>query len=137
VKRIKELEKSLSGGSGEDRKAKSDDLLKRAKDKGTFKVLSEEAEIENPKNLRDLADTMLNRIKSGIVVLGARKNGKAFLVAKVSKELTSKYKAKDLIRNISGIIGGGGGGKDEIAEAGGSKPENLPEALKKVYEIVK
>jgi len=136
VKRVKELEKQLTGNAQTDRKAKSEDLFSKAKDIGKIKVLSAEADVGNPKDLREMADLMLDKMKKGVVVLGTKSGKKAFLTAKVSKDLTSQYSAKSLIKDISKIIGGGGGGKDDIAEAGGSKPEKLNDALKRVYELV-
>lgn len=136
VSRAKELEKKIADGSAPDLRAKSDEMLKNAKDMGGFKVISAEASVENPRNLRALADQMLDRIKNGIVVLGTKNNEKAFLVAKVSKELSQKFSAKVIIQDISKIIGGGGGGKEEIAEAGGNIPDKLEEALSRVFDII-
>lgn len=80
--------------------------------------------------LRDFSDRLKNRLKSCIIVLGAAQGDKALLLTAVSGDLTGKADAVLLIRQISGAIGGGGGGRSDLAQAGGKKPENLDKALK-------
>ena len=137
VAKVRELEKKIEIGAGEDAKDVLAEIINGAKIANGIKIISREIEVDNPKILRSMADTALDKLSSGIVVLGAKLGGKAYMVVKISKDLSSKHSAKDLIGQISKIIGGGGGGRPEIAEAGGSKPENLKEALDKVYEIIK
>jgi alanyl-tRNA synthetase len=80
--------------------------------------------------LRDFADRLKNRLKSCIIVLGAAQGDKALLLAGVTDDLVKKIDAVTLIRRISGAIGGGGGGRPDLAQAGGKKPENIEKALK-------
>jgi alanyl-tRNA synthetase len=80
--------------------------------------------------LRDFADRLKNRLKSCIIVLGAAQGDKALLLAGVTDDLVKKIDAVTLIRHISGAIGGGGGGRPDLAQAGGKKPENIEKALK-------
>ncbi len=136
LKRIKELEKKIESGDVVNKKEKSEELLNSARKVNDFKLLSAETPADNPKALREMADLMLDKLQKGIVVLGTKSGSKVFITAKVSKDLTSKYSAKTLIQSISKIIGGGGGGKPDIAEAGGSKPDKLKEALDKIYDLV-
>ena len=91
----------------------------------------------NRSELRDLADKIKEKIKPGVVVLGTKQDNKAFLVVSISKDLTDKLNASNLVKQISEIIKGGGGGRADFAEAGGSKPEFLDKALNKSFEIVK
>ncbi len=101
-----------------------------------IKVLSQKVANLDRNALRQLADRLRNELGSGVVVLGTPTNGKAALVAMVSSDLTSRLRAGDLIREIAPSIGGGGGGRPEMAEAGGKNPAGLPEALDRVFGFV-
>ncbi|MGH7897122.1 MAG: DHHA1 domain-containing protein, partial [Candidatus Binatia bacterium] len=74
---------------------------------------------------------------SGIVVLGTTRGDKALLLAAVTKDLVGRYAAGQIIKQIAPVIGGGGGGKPELAQAGGPDASKIDEALEKVYEVVK
>ncbi len=76
-------------------------------------------------------------MKSGIIVLGAVSGKKALLISIVTNDLTKKYQAGKIIKEIAGIVGGGGGGRPDMAQAGGSKPENLDKALNAVSNLIK
>ena len=91
----------------------------------------------NRSELRTLADRIKEKIKPGVVVLGSKQDNKAFLVVSISKDLTDRLNANSLVKQISAIIKGGGGGRADFAEAGGSKPEFLDKALNQSFEIVK
>ncbi|MBW2011042.1 MAG: alanine--tRNA ligase, partial [Deltaproteobacteria bacterium] len=93
--------------------------------------------VDNPAALRDLADKFKDKIKSGIFVLGSASGKKVFLVVLVTKDLTDRFNAGKIIKEIAAEVGGGGGGRPDMAQAGGSKPEKLDQALDKVYEVVK
>lgn len=101
-----------------------------------MKVLSKRVAVETPAALRDLADRFREKLKSGIVVLGSVVGTKALLVAVVSKDLAHQYHAGNIVKQISAIVGGRGGGRPDMAQAGGTKPENLDQALEKVYELL-
>ena len=79
--------------------------------------------------LRDLTDRVKQQKKAGVVLVGATDDGRAFLVANVDAEFVSRVHAGELIREIAPVIGGGGGGRPTLAEAGGKNPEKLAEAL--------
>ncbi|MBN1552667.1 alanine--tRNA ligase [bacterium] len=87
--------------------------------------------------LRELADQLKQKIGSGIVLLGSVLNEKAHLVLTVTADLTAKFPAGQLIRPIAKEIDGGGGGRPDMAQAGGSKPEKLTEALAMFPELVR
>jgi alanyl-tRNA synthetase len=87
--------------------------------------------------LRDMADTLRSKLGSGVVVIGTRSDGNVSLVAAVSKDLTARVKAGELVKRLSAIVGGGGGGRPDFAQAGGKDPEKLPTALAAVQEAVR
>jgi len=86
---------------------------------------------------RQLSDTLLARIKSGIIILGRKDDGKAGIIVRVSDDLTDKIKAGNIIKEIAPIIGGKGGGKPDMAEGGGTDPGKLSEALDAAYRYIK
>ena len=99
-------------------------------------VLAKKVEIDNPSQLRDLADKFKAKIKSGVILLGAESNGKALLISIVTDDLTKKYKAGDIVKKAAALVGGGGGGRPDMAQAGGSNPANLDKALNSVYDLI-
>jgi alanyl-tRNA synthetase len=137
ISRVSELEKQMERGATEKRKTSVDDIINKKHQLNGFVCIADIVQAENPKSLRETADMVMDKIKSGVVSLGANINDKVSMVVKVSEDLTAKYDAKNLIKEISGIIGGGGGGRKDLAEAGGSKPERLQEALDKIFEKIK
>jgi alanyl-tRNA synthetase len=101
-----------------------------------IQVLALEVAATDPKGLREFAVKLHNRLKSGIVVLGSRADDKALLIAMVSKDLTKRFNAGEIIRELAPIVGGSGGGRADMAQAGGPDKEKLAEALQQAYEIV-
>ena len=100
-----------------------------------IKVIAKKVEIENPSQLRDLADKFKTKIGSGIILLGAKSGEKALLISVVTKDLTKNYKAGDIVKQAAKIVGGGGGGRPDMAQAGGTKPENLDKALESIFKV--
>ncbi|HKS08092.1 MAG TPA: alanine--tRNA ligase [Pyrinomonadaceae bacterium] len=100
------------------------------------KVLAREASGLDAPAMRQLSDTLLARIKSGVVILGRSGEGKVSLIVRTSADLTSKVPAGQVIKELAPIVGGRGGGKADMAEGGGNQPENLATALQKSYEVV-
>lgn len=86
--------------------------------------------------LRALADRLRDKLKSGVIALGAANDGKALLLVVVTKDLVEKLRAGDLIKEMAKEVGGTGGGRPEMAQAGGKNPERLDAALGKVFELV-
>lgn len=85
---------------------------------------------------RQLSDTLLARLKSGVVVLGRREDEKVSIIVRVSADLTDRVKAGNVIKEIAPIVGGRGGGKPAMAEGGGSQPEKLSEAIDASYAVI-
>jgi alanyl-tRNA synthetase len=100
------------------------------------KVLARRVEADNPGALRDLVDRFRDRLKSGVVVLGCVSGAKALLIAGVTKDLRGRFHAGNIIKALAPMVGGGGGGKPDLAQAGGSQPENLDQALAQAYDVV-
>ena len=86
--------------------------------------------------LRNLADTLRQKLGSGVVVLGMESGGKATLLAAVTDDLTERVRAGDLVRELATVVGGRGGGKPNLAQAGGPDVGKLDEALQKTHEMV-
>jgi alanyl-tRNA synthetase len=101
-----------------------------------IKVLAREASGLDAAAMRQLSDTLLARIKSGVVVLGRSSDGKVSLIVRTSADLTGKVPAGQVIRELAPMVGGRGGGKADMAEGGGNQPENLSAALEKSFEVV-
>ena len=80
-------------------------------------------------DLRNLADTFRSKIKSGVVVLGSVTDGKVTLLTAVTKDLLDRVQANTLINKLAPIVGGKGGGKPDLAQAGGKDPDKLNEAI--------
>jgi len=100
------------------------------------KLLTKLVEGLEPSEAKNLADTLRGQLGSGVVVIGNRLEGKASLLVALTSDLTARVKAVDLVRDLGKIIGGGGGGRPDMAEAGGKLPEKLPEALARAGEIL-
>lgn len=101
-----------------------------------IKMLAQKVAVDSPAALRDMADKFKDSLKSGVVVLGAEAGNKVLLIVGVTKDLTGHYKAGNIIKEVAAIVGGSGGGRPDMAQAGGSQPEKLDEALEKAYGIV-
>ncbi|NVM56834.1 MAG: hypothetical protein HWN51_01755 [Desulfobacterales bacterium] len=132
----KTLEKELAAMKAKAEAEASDRLLSEIKVVNGVLVLAQEVSVYTPAALRDMADHLKAKMKSGIVVLGSRREEKVLLVAVVTKEHMERFHAGKILKQVAAIVGGGGGGRPDMAQAGGSKPEKLPEALAKVFDIV-
>ncbi|MFZ2950138.1 MAG: alanine--tRNA ligase [Desulfuromonadaceae bacterium] len=116
--------------------AASGDLLAQALDVQGVRLLAAQVQVEDIKALRDLSDTLKDRIGEGVIALGAAIGGKANLLVAVTKSLSGSIRAGDIIKQIAPIVGGSGGGKPELAQAGGNQPDKLDEALAAVSAII-
>jgi alanyl-tRNA synthetase len=132
----KALEKELAAIKAKAQVEASDQVLSDIQVVDGVSVLAQEVAVDTPAALRDLADNLKARMKSGIIVLGSKANGKVLLVAVVTKDHLETYHAGRILKEVAAVVGGGGGGRPDMAQAGGSKPEKLTEALAAVYEIV-
>ncbi len=102
-----------------------------------IKVLAVKLDDVDIKAMRDMVDQLKNKLGSSAIVLAAAKEGKVSLIAGVSKDLVTKIKAGDLVNSVATLVGGKGGGRPDMAQAGGNNPEALDEALKQVPDWVR
>ncbi len=126
-KEIKKL-KSQPGGNGSANQ-KIETL------NGIF-FLTSEIESEDPRELREMADRQLEKLKSGIVVIGAKSAQKASLVVKISRDLTPKFEANKMVSAAAKVLGGSGGGRPDMAQAGGPNVDALQAAFENIRKSV-
>jgi alanyl-tRNA synthetase len=125
----KRLEKQLAQLEGRLARNQAQDLAAAARQVAGVSVLAARMDGLDPDGLRGVVDTLRDRLPSGIIVLGSASEGKVSLVAAVSKDLTKRFPAGRLVQDIAKMVGGGGGGRPDLAQAGGKDPSKLDEAL--------
>jgi alanyl-tRNA synthetase len=133
-RRARELEKALEEAGGKLAAAQSGDLAAQAVVVGAAKILAVKVQ-GDAKALRELADKLRDKLGSGVVALGAEVDGKAVLLVAVTRDLTGKVKAGDLVKEAAKLVGGAGGGKPDLAQAGGADPSGLEAALEKIKAL--
>ncbi|MBE9529066.1 MAG: alanine--tRNA ligase [Proteobacteria bacterium] len=136
MERTKEIERELQELKGKSKANEAGELADEAKEINGITVFAKKIEADDPKKLRQMADTLRTKLGSGVILLGSAKAGKAFLLAAVTKDLTDKLRAGDIIKRIAPIVGGRGGGKPELAQAGGTEPDKLDAAIAELVTIV-
>ena len=129
VERNRELEREVQALKGRLASGGGRDLLSEAVEVKGVKVLATRIDGVDPSPLRDAADKLRNQLGTGVVVLGSVQGRKVRLVADVSGDLTDSLHAGRLVGAIAKQVGGKGGGRADFAQAGGTQPENLDEAL--------
>jgi len=135
-RRLKDLERALEEAKGKVASAQSGDLAAQAADVNGAKVLAARVQGDG-KALRELADKLRDRLGKGVVALASEQEGKAILLVAVTKDLVAKLKAGDLVREAAKLVGGSGGGKPDLAQAGGPDPSGIERALEKVKELAR
>ena len=114
----------------------ADTFLSQARYLKGIKVIATCVEASNSKTLREFADGIKEQLKSGIIILGGKSQEKALLVVVVTKDLIPRFHAGKIIQEVAKGIGGSGGGRADMAQAGGKETQKLEEALERAYEIV-
>ncbi len=137
LKRQKELEKEVARLTASMALSDLDQLFAAAVDVAGIKVIAAKVPLDSPKTLREIGDKVRDKMQSGVAVLGGEFGGKAALLALVSKDLTGRVKAGDVVNRVASIVGGKGGGRPDMAQAGGTMPDKLDEAVGNVVQIVK
>ena len=135
-KQQKQLEKQLEQLKGKLAAQAGGDLASRAVEIDGIMVLAAELEGADVKTLRDTVDQLKNKLGKAAIVLGSRDGGKLTLIAGVTKGETGRIKAGDLVNAVAQQCGGRGGGRPDMAQAGGSEPEKLPAALESLPQWV-
>jgi alanyl-tRNA synthetase len=115
---------------------KPDDILAGVREIGGVKVLARKLDADSPKDLREAADRIKDYLQAGVIVVGAVNSGRAMLTCVVTKGLTERFNARRIISKLSGIVGGKGGGRPDMAQGGGPKHDLLPSALEESYRLV-
>ena len=143
---VDRVEKILAAQKEKDReieKLKSQMLTKQAssildevRDIAGVKVLAAVIDEKDPKALRSYGDRIRDQLGSGIIIFGAHAGDKAQLLVMVTKDLTDRFSAGDIIKQIAPVVGGRGGGRNDMAQAGGKEPEKLQEALDKAVQMI-
>jgi alanyl-tRNA synthetase len=103
---------------------------------GGVRVLVRRVEGVDGKELRDLVDDLRGQLKSGLVFVASKLDGRVSLALGVTPDLRERFKAGDLVREVAAVVGGKGGGRPDFAQAGGSQPEKLDEAVERLYALV-
>ncbi len=132
----KELEKQNNQFKGKLASSAGSDLASQAKDIAGIKVLSASVEGIDPKALRDTVDQLKNKLGSGVVILAAPGDEKVALVAGVTKDVTDRLKAGELMQFVATQLGGKGGGRPDMAQGGGTDIAALPKAIDSVFSWV-
>jgi alanyl-tRNA synthetase len=142
VTRVASIQSAMKAAEKETERLKTKMAEMQADDGGPvteingIKTIVQQVTVEKPAALRELADRFKDRIGSGIVVLGCEAGGKALLIVVVTKDLVNRFHAGNMIKAIAGVVGGGGGGRPDMAQAGGTQPQNLEKALDKAMELI-
>ena len=136
AERVKELEKEVANLKRKLASGAGGDLTQQAVEVAGIKVLAAKIDDVDPKTLRDSADQLKNKLGKAVVVLATVTDGKVSLVAGVTKAESSQFKAGELIGQIAAQVGGKGGGRPDMAMAGGTDPSGLDAALASVVPWV-
>jgi alanyl-tRNA synthetase len=133
---VRALERELGRLKSKLASSQGEDLAAQAVQVKGAKVLAATLEGADPKTLRETMDKLKDRLKSAAIVLGAVNDGKVSLIAGVTSDLTAKVKAGELVNYVAQQVGGKGGGRPDMAQAGGTEPAKLPNALESVRNWV-
>ncbi len=136
LERQKKLEKELEALKGRLAAAQAKDLMDQVRQVDGVSVLALKVDAADPKSLRDYAVKFQDKLKSGIVVLGSDATEKAMLIALVSKDLTKRFPAGEIIKALAPVVGGSGGGRPDMAQAGGPDKDKIPAALEAAYGVI-
>lgn len=131
---LKEIQKLKSRGAAET----AGELAESAQEAGGVKYVTASVPTADVDTLRSLADSIADKLRSGVIVLAGSENSKVLFVGKVTSDLVGKgFHAGNILRDVARVAGGGGGGKPEFAQAGGKDASKIPAALEKAAEIIR
>jgi alanyl-tRNA synthetase len=137
LEQVKTLEKELAAAKGKLASAQGDELLAKAVDVNGIKVLAATLNGADVPALRETMDKLKDKLKTAAIVLAAVNEGKVSLIAGVTSDATAKVKAGELVNFVAQQVGGKGGGRPDMAQAGGTDPSGLPKALDGVTDWVR
>jgi alanyl-tRNA synthetase len=136
IDQMKALEKQLAGLKRDAAGSQAGDLLGGTREVKGVRVLVSKVDDYDREALRHLVDTLRQKMGSGVVVLATVDQGKVALIAAVTKDLTQKLHAGKIVQEIAKLLGGSGGGKPDLAEAGGKDTSGIQNALDQVYPLI-
>ena len=134
--RVRELEKEVAALAASRALSSLDQLLDSAVEVDGITVIAGRIQMDSAKTLREVGDKIRDRMGSAVAVIGGDNNGKAALLALVAKDLTGRIKAGPLVAAVAAMVGGRGGGRPDMAQAGGPMVDKLDEALAAVPDTV-
>ena len=137
LERQKDLERELATLESRLKSGQANDILDQVKEVDGVKILAAEVDSTDAKGLREMADKLRDKLVSGVIAIGCPYEGKVNLLVAVTADLTGKLHAGKLVGTLAADVGGRGGGRPDLAQAGGSQPEKLSTALNKVTELVR
>jgi alanyl-tRNA synthetase len=129
-KEIENLRRKLASGGGRD-------LASEVRDVDGVRVLATRVDGADAKALREVADQQRDKVKSGVIVLAGVEGDKIALVSMVTPDLVGRFNAGKIVGEVSKMVGGKGGGRPDMAQGGGSEPQNLDAALARVFDLVR
>jgi alanyl-tRNA synthetase len=129
---VRHLEKELAQMKSKLANSQSGDLTSQVKTVKGIQVLAASLEGVDARALRETLDNLKDKLNSAVIVLAAVVDGRVTLIAGVTPDLTARVKAGELVNMVAQQVGGKGGGRADMAQAGGTQPENLPSALESV-----
>jgi alanyl-tRNA synthetase len=137
LERQKELEREIQKLRGQFEKDQIPELLAKKQSVDGINVLVSQVDGVDAKQLRDIADQLKEKLGSGVVVLASAGASNVNLVASVTPDLTRRYHAGNIIKELARLVGGGGGGRPDFAQAGGKEPGKIAAALKRAEELIR
>jgi len=137
IDNAKSLEKELAALKSKLASAQGDELINQAQDINGVKVLAARLEGAEVATLRETMDKLKDKLKTAAIVLASVSEGKVSLIAGVTADTTARLKAGELVNFVAQQVGGKGGGRPDMAQAGGTQPESLAQALASVPDWVR
>jgi alanyl-tRNA synthetase len=132
----KEQEKAMAAMQAKLASANSGALLKQVKSLAGINLLAHHVEGTNGKTLRDMADALKSQIDNTVFLLVTNEGNKVSIITGVTKDLTARFKAGDLMREVAPLVGGKGGGRPDMAQGGGTDPSGIPALLEAAEQWV-
>jgi alanyl-tRNA synthetase len=136
MNQLRDTEKELDRLKHKMQSSQAGDIIGEAKDIKGVRVLARRVENMDQKDLRDFGDKLRDKLGSGILALGSAKDDRVSLIVMVSKDLIPRFHAGNIIKELAPILGGTGGGKPDMAQAGGKDPNKLDDALNALYTVI-
>ncbi len=133
---VRDLQRQIYDMKTQSARARINGMLSRIKEIRGIKVLADTLPETDRASLRTLADELKQKLGSGVVILGTPQDGKVALVVMVTSDICKRLPAGEIIKHIAPLVGGAGGGKPELAEAGGKDSSKLADAIEKSYSVI-